>query len=392
MALYPALGAAEAVQKKFVIGGYVGPHQTIEQYRLYREAGFTTVLDYPWEGDKYQKTLELAQQVGGLDVIFSIDQMFLTHKPEPFVPYERIAKFIQEVKQNKVVLGYNLFDEPQERQVALLVAAGKYVRSLDPERLTWISFFLHNDRLARKLLTQFVPSVISAPHYPYRGKDDHLEEFYQILETYREIALQNKVPLWLYVQSASWPWPQNRDDDRRPPNAAEIRMQVYSDLAYGAKGIWYFTYATPGHTKQFTSVILDTEDRVKPGYAGIKTINAEILALAPHLMTLTSVEVMHVNPNFKGVKPFAANSVISGIKADNLLVGFFKNSSGSNFFMLVNKRTKSSSGNIHLNFPANVKELSQVDRKTGKLVKYPLNKGSATVQLGAGDGLLFKIN
>lgn len=392
VALYPTLGSCDALQRKFVIGGFVGPHQTIEQYRLFKEAGFNTVLDYPWEGDKYQKTLELAQQAGGLDVMFSIDQMYLIYKPEPFVPYERISKFINEVKKNKLVLGYNLFDEPKDKDIAVLAEAGKHIRALDPDRLTWISFFLHNDKLARKVLTQFVPSVISAPHYPYRGKDDQFEELYRILATYRDIALQNKVPLWLYVQSASWPWPQNRDDDRRSPTLSEIRMQAYSNLAYGAKGLWYFTYATPRHTKQFTSVILDNDDKIKPAYFGIKALNTEIQSLAPYLMTLTSVSVMHVKPAYGGVKPFSPNTLIANIKAENILVGFFKSSSGSDFFMLVNKLTKSANRNILLTVPANVKALSQVDKKSGKLVKFPLSKGTATVSLEPGDGLLFKVN
>lgn len=387
-----AAGPSEAVQKKFVIGGFVGPHQTLEQYLLYKQAGFNTVLDYPWEDDKYQKTLELAGQVGGLDVLFSIDQMFLLYKPEPFVPYMRIDKFIKEVRNNPSVLGYALFDEPKEKEVPLLVAAGKYIQSLDPERLTWISFFLHNEKLARNVLDKFVPTVISAPEYPYRSKDNHFEELYLILERYRTIALQYKVPLWLYVQSASWPWPQYRGEDRRAPTNEEIRMQVYSNLAYGAKGLWYFTYVTTRHTNMFTSVILDKDDKIKPGYFGIKAINAEVQALAPLLMKLSSVDVMHVKPDIKGVKPFSPNNVLAKIAGENLLIGFFKDSTGADYFMLVNKLTKSANRNIQLAFRTNVKNLSQIDKKSGKNISYKLSKGSSIVNLEAGDGLLFKVH
>jgi len=388
----PTSGGCESLQKRFIIGGYVGPHQTEEQYRLFKQAGFNTVLDYPWEGDKYQKTLELAQKVGGIDVILDISQQFLIYKPEPFVPYERIAKFIKEVQKNKTVIGYNLFDEPNASQVAILVAAGKYVSSLDPDKLTWISFFLHNDKLARSVLEQFTPTVISSPHYPYRGKDDRFEELYQILETYRTMALQFRTPLWLFVQSAAWNWPQNRDDDRRAPTAAEMRMQVYSDLAYGAKALWYFTYATPRHTKQFTSVILDQDDRVKPAYAGIKAINTEVQALGPVLMTLNSVEVTHVRPNHKGVKPFAPNSVIAKIEGDNLLTGFFKDASGGDYFMVVNKLTKSANKNIRVTLQPKVTGLLQIDKVTGRPLPYPLTKGAAVINLEPGDGMLFKVN
>jgi len=390
--LFTSPGRCESVQRKFIIGGYVGPHQTEEQYRLYKEAGFTTVLDFPWEGDKYQKTLELAEKVGGLDVIFSIDQQFLLYKPEPFVPYERITKFIKEVRNNKVVLGYNLFDEPQEKHIALLVAAGKYIRSLEPDKLTWISFFLHNDKLARSILEQFTPTVISSPEYPYRPKDNNFEELYHILETYRDIAIKFRTPLWLYVQSSSWPWPQNHDDDRRLPNSAEIRMQVYANLAYGAKGLWYYTYVTPRHAKGVTSVILDKDDKIKPEYSGIKAINTEVLALAPVLMTLNSVDVMHVKPNIKGVKPFIPNNIIANIEGGNLLVGCFKDTSGGDYFMIVNKLTNSANNNIRIMFQAKVAGLSRIDRATGRPVKHRISNGSTVVKLGPGDGMLFKVN
>jgi len=389
--VYPVAGVCEGLQKKFIIGGYVGPHQTEEQYRLFKQAGFNTVLDYPWEGDKYQKTLELAEKVGGLDVILDISQQFLIYKPEPFVPYERIAKFIKEVQGNKAVIGYNLFDEPTAAQVAILVAAGKYVKSLEPDKLTWISFFLHNDKLARSVLEQFTPTVISSPHYPYRGKDDSLEELYRILETYRSMALQFRTPLWLFVQSASWSWPQNRDDDRRAPTAAEMRLQVYSDLAYGARALWYFTYATPHHTKMLTSVILDSDDKIKPAYAGVKAINAEVQALGPVLMTLSSIDVMHLKPNHKGVKPFAPNSVIAKIDGENLLTGFFKDASGGDYFMVVNKLTRSANKNIRLTLQPKVKGLLQIDKVSGRPVQYPLNKGAAVINLEPGDGMLFKV-
>ncbi len=386
----PAPGDCGGTQKKFIIGGWIGPYQTEEQYLLYKKAGFNTVLDYPWEMDKYQKTLELAKKAG-LDVILNIDQQFLRYKPEPFVPYERIAKFIKEVRENKVVIGYNLYDEPNAGNVALLVEAGKFVRSQDPDKLTWISFFLHNDKLARAILKQFVPTVISSPEYPYRAGDDYFEELYRVLETYRAIALENGVPLWLFVQSSSWPWPEHQPDERRAPAPDEIRMQVYSNLAYGAKALWYFTYASPRQAKEFTSVIMDREGRAKPGYAAVRALNAEVQALAPVLMSLKSVDVMHVKPAQKNVRPFSPNNIIADIKGENVLLGFFKDKAGTDYFMLVNKLTRQAN-TIRLRPGKQAPRLYRIDKASGKPVRLNLNSGIATINLKPGDGMLVKIN
>jgi len=391
--IYPAPGTGESIQKKFIIGGWVGPHQTEEQYLLFKQAGFNTVLDYPFEGDKYQKTLELAQKVGGLDVILNIDHQFLRYKPEPFVPFARIAAFVKQVKGNKNIIGYMMFDEPRSTDVELLVAAEKHVRSLDPARLTWLDF--HPDSaggLAHSILEKMKPSVISFAYYPYCTKSDQLDQFYTLTGKYRNLSIEFGKPLWLFVQSASWPWFQDRNEDRRLPTPSDIRMQVYSDLAYGAKALWYYTYVTPRHAKEISSAILDNDDKVKTSYAGIKAINAEVQALAPVLMTLDSVDVMHVKPKHKGVKPFTPNNVIADIQAENLLIGYFKDSAGIDYFMLVNKLPNALNKNIKLKLGGKVKNLSQIDRKTGRAAKYAVSGGTAEVTLDPGDGILFKVN
>jgi len=391
--LYPTPGTGESIQKKFIIGGWVGPHQTEEQFLLFKQAGFNTVLDYPFEGDKYQKTLELAQKVGGLDVILNIDHQFLRYKPEQFVPFERISAFVKQVKGNKNIIGYMMFDEPRSTDVALLVAAENHVRFLDPARLTWVDF--HPDSaggLAHSILEKMKPSVISFPYYPYCTKSVKLDQFYTLTEKYRNLSIEFGKPLWLFVQSASWPWPQDRNEDRRLPTPSEIRMQVYSDLAYGAKALWYYTYVTPRHAKEITSAILDKDDKTKPAYAGIKAINAEVQALAPVLMSLNSVDVMHVKPNHLGVKPFTPNNVIADIQAENLLIGFYKDNAGVDYFMLVNKLAQGVNRNIRIKLQSKVKGLSQVDRISGRPVVYPMNNGLAVVSLEPGDGMLFKVN
>jgi hypothetical protein len=393
--LCPSPGTCESIQKEFIIGGWVGPHQTEEQYRLYKEAGFNTLLDFPSGDENYTKTLSLAEKVGGLSVILNIDQKFLRYKPEPFVPYERIAKFVHEVKNNKQVAGYIIFDEPSAKDADLTIEALKHVRSLDSGRLTWVDFYPYTaEGLARSIMSKSKPAAISACYYPYNVKSDkgRLESMYPVLEFYRSLSLEHGVYLWQFVQSSAWIWRQDRSNDMRMPTASEMRLQVYANLAYGAKGLWYYTYAMPRDVKDASAAILDSRNLPTPAYDSVRQLNREVLAQGPLLMRLTSVDVMHVKPNHKGVKPFASNDVIANVEGENLLIGFFKDSAGVDYFMLVNKLTGKPNSNIRLKLGRPSGKMYQIDRSTGKPISYKLSNGTASVNLAPGDGVLMMVN
>ena len=152
----------------FVIGGWVGPLQTEAQYRLYRQAGFNTLLDYPWEGDNYAETLKLADKVGNLAVILNIDQKFLRYKPEQFVPYERIATFLKEVRDNRRIIGYFAYDEPfSDTEADLVSESVKHLRSLQSDRLGWVNFYhTSEERLVRSVMNKSRPSGIKGVQRP----------------------------------------------------------------------------------------------------------------------------------------------------------------------------------------------------------------------------------
>ena len=61
----------------------------------------------------------------------------------------------------------------------------------------------------------------------------------------REYSLKFGVPSWVFIQSVDFDGSQVGLAQRRRPTEAEILWQINVSLAYGAKGIQYFTYWTP---------------------------------------------------------------------------------------------------------------------------------------------------
>src|SRR5437868_3488260 len=66
------------------------------------------------------------------------------------------------------------------------------------------------------------------------------------------------------------------------PTIEQLRVQVFSDLAYGAQGIQYFTYWTSkSDTWNFHEAPIDVSGKRTAVYDRVKQMNAEIRALSP---------------------------------------------------------------------------------------------------------------
>jgi len=62
----------------------------------------------------------------------------------------------------------------------------------------------------------------------------------------REHALSKGIPFWNFFTLIGY-------DRHYDPTEAPLPCQIYTSLAFGAKGVLYFTYRTPG--RQFRSAI-----------------------------------------------------------------------------------------------------------------------------------------
>ena len=97
--------------------------------------------------------------------------------------------------------------------------------------------------------------------------------------------------------SFKWAW------DYKNPTFEEISFQVYSALAYGAKGIGYYMYSKSWERVGYNSWIL--EDYVDnpnvadslhgPLFVPVQKLNENIQTLGKILTNLKSIEVIHTS-------------------------------------------------------------------------------------------------
>ena len=109
----------------------------------------------------------------------------------------------------------------------------------------------------------------------------------------RQAAQDAGVPFLNIVQACTW------TPAMRVPEADEIRYLVYTTLAYGAQGISYYVYCTPGHT----GGIARPDGSPMPIYDAMKSLNREFAAIAAELQPLRSLAVYHAGMAPPGSKP-----------------------------------------------------------------------------------------
>lgn len=175
------------------------------------------------------------------------------------------------------------------------------------------------------------------------------------------------------------------------PTEAQLRWQIYTSLAYGAKGVLYFCYWTPwGQSFPRGNAIITTDGRPTRHYDQAKRINARIKNLGPTLMQLTSKAVCRLKPGEDFAGPLAGTPIKSLTDGDYLL-GIFDHADGRRAVLLNNYRF-GYTGWPTVEFDTEASDIVEVDQATGQEI--PLRDDSPKMEgiqisLDAGEGRLF---
>src|SRR5262245_53522773 len=156
---------------------------------------------------------------------------------------------VRDYRGHPALGGYVVFDEPVASQfeaIAVVVAA---LHGADPDHLAYVNLlpdYIPPSGLGtasyEDYVEQFIatvrPQLLSYDYYPFGAEKDR-STFFTNLAVIRAAALRHGLPFMLIV--LAMPHGPYRD-----PTEGELAWQVHHALAYGARGISYFTYWTPG--------------------------------------------------------------------------------------------------------------------------------------------------
>ena len=331
---------------------------------------------------------------------------------------------IGRVKEHPALEAYYLTDEPGAGAFAALGRLVAYLRERDPAHFAYINLFptyANEQQLGvsanaadrarvgypqnfagvgtddgtvlryREHLKRFVetvkPELISYDHYHFLKPDKDGRkvdggQYFLNLALIRMAAMEAGKPFLNIIQAntieKSW----------RLPNAEEMRFLVFTTMAYGGRGISYFTYWGPTNYGG-----LYQDGRPSPKLEAVVTLNREMARFGPALMQLESTGVYHSGPLPYGTQAIPTNAPVQMAGPGDFVLGLFGKAGTTTAFMVVNRDYTRESRAV-LQFTQGTVFVEELDRQTGRWSRYTWLSPHQTlpVELKAGDGRLFRIS
>jgi hypothetical protein len=381
----------------FPIGCFPGPTSdanTLENWRAVKDANFTVVCPvYRYDEQANRTMLEHCETLG-LKATINVKIVPPTAEtPLPADWKRQVKSTVATYGHYKALFGYMLKDEPRADQFDQLRDVTAEFLAQDPSHCTCINLFpiyasteqlgtpTYQDHLNRYLRI-VRPAFLCYDHYTFLkdGRDRH--DFFENLEIAREASQEVETPCWIVIL-AGW------REHFRIPTEGEMRWQVYSSLAYGMKGIFYFTYWP---VSDDYVAIVDHNGRPGPLYAIVKQLNSEILQLGKTLLHLRSTAVYHTGGTIpQGCSRLPVDSLLNVPQELPLMVGFFNGPDDSRYAMVVNRdNQRPVATQVHISEQIRSIWRMPTSRDNSRPVRVDVE--GAAIDLAPGGGVLLRLD
>lgn len=351
---------------------------TMARYRELAEAGYT---------ESFSEFPNIEAMVRVLDVGKATGIRLWVSVPELRSDPEGTVKRLM---HHPALAGYYLRDEPFVRDFPALSAWVKRIQAVDAVHPCNINLFPNyaspgqlGARTYREYVVRFLAEVpvpfVSFDHYPIVGQRLR-GEWYENLEIISKAAAEAKKPFGGFMlTTAHDPYPI--------PTLAHLRLQAFSNLAYGAQFIQHFTYWTPkSDVWNFHQAPIETNGKRTPVYDLAKQINAEIRQLSEVFLGARVIRVGHLGGVPAGAKAFQPVAPVSEIRADGPALVSLLEKGNARYLVVVN-RALGGERKVQITFAAGSSASTQAKNGTRSGVK----DAKATAFISPGDVAVYHL-
>lgn len=355
----------------FPIGFFWPPPRsetTVARYNEIKAAGFNVVLggndvlDMPANA----AMLDAAAAVGGLRVL-PVDTRISNATPCAGWQ-DRVRATLREYQAYPAFKGFRVDDEPNPVFFPRYRMITDELRAAAPQDLTHYNlvpvYAANRDAAYREHVARYVqqidPTFVSFDHYPLLTDGTMRATYFLNHRRIREAGLAAGLPTWTYIQAVDH-WNIKR------PNRAELAWQIYMSLAYGIKGIQYFTYWTPVNASDFVfgAALIDKQGNQTQVYRDAAALNNNHLQpVGRQLKHLVSESVVHANesPLPLGAVGFTASAQLRAVSGGAVVIGQFRQpSADARRWLLVGNRAWNAATNITVTIQSSVGAVSEFD-------------------------------
>lgn len=356
------------------------PHIDKGRYEELAEAGFNLSFSHFSSADDVEQALKACRGTG-VKILITCSEL-----------EKNTAETVKRFRRYKTNAGYFLRDEPACPSFPDLRAFADRIRAVDDSRVLYLNLLptyvdwnvlgsVDYADYVRRFIDEVGLGLVSFDHYPV-VKDGIRGDFYANLEYVTAECKRAGQPFWAFaLATAHNPYPV--------ATRASLRLQIFADLAYGAQGIQYFTYATPGTTIwNFHNAPIDDQYQRTEVYDLVAEVNHEVQALSRVFLGAEMLSVGHTGQEIPAQTKALASlpSPIRSVSADGqgVLVSHLRNGS-HDYLMVVNR-------DIFRSQRVTVEATDAVSRVMPDGTLRPASAYSPTLAVEPGDMLLFEWN
>ena len=260
------------------------------RFKELKESGINVNFWFYSNIEAVEKALDIAQQTGIKIMPFCPE---LKNEPE---------KTVTRLMNHPALFAWHLRDEPANKDFPALKEWVERIQATGTKIPCYINLY-PNDKIVESffdrdampenpykehvaLFLREVPvPFLSFDHYPITEKDGVRSlkvQWYENLEIISAAAREKGIPFWAFALSRAHTNQGSAPGDPYPvPTVADLRLQMYSNLAYGAQTLQYFTYwgaAASWMNYQGAPMTMDGKRTVI--YDRLKAVNTEFQQLA----------------------------------------------------------------------------------------------------------------
>ena len=268
---------------RIVSWGGISADKADTLYSLAKECGFDTHLGLYSTQEKALMSMDAASRAG-VGIIINFPQ--LKDSPETAVAL---------TKNHPALVAYHIKDEPELDDFEWLKALQTKISSLDAAHPCYINllpnwswgveeYASHLESFA----AEFDLPFYSFDNYPVVEEDGVVKvrpDWYRNLEEFSDMARRHGKPFWAFALAKSHSIVEPEVAFYPEPTLGHLRLQVFSNLLYGAQAIQYFN---------FLGIVDPATCQKKPAFDLIRHVNSEISAYSSVFAGCTVLGVWHI--------------------------------------------------------------------------------------------------
>ena len=337
--------------------------------KMLKEAGFNTYFDYRLNSlEEAEALLDLGDKTG-MNIIIECPEL---HDPE------QTAMAVDAMTAHRSFYAYNVWDEPELFEYPEMISRIKEIYKYDDTHYCYVNLFPNygwDDWVEERYLETLrhylknVPvSFLSFDYYPViideEGNRILREAWYHNLEDIRTAAKEANVPIWSFALAKPHnPYPY--------PTLADLRVQHFSNLVYGAVAFQYFT----------TRAIVWKNAVVADIYPIVKQVNGELKQMETIFLGADIKDIWHIGAEIprgtKALEAYPAGVTRIDTGDSGAVVSYFTNH-GKQYIAVVN-RSCTDDMTLEVEFDAQAAHVAKDGTETAVEQSYAVEAGDIRI-------------